>query len=724
MHNNFNNKVYVYSDNNDKILFTSRSISESYNYIKEKKIPYPRIVLEPGQDYMVHESIKINDVHNLTIEGKCIDSTIPILNGSIKIDKNRFKLVSIENQNKIRKKKQFVYQMDLSNDKFYSSIKKVGFTWYAKEEFKIFLDSIELKKSRWPRGRNVIMTNIITNGNNEDKDKNIKEYGGKFKINEIPPNWGDEDNIWVDGVRSALFSWSKNKVKSIEKNVIELVYNEVYGLLNNSNDSNFFFENIFSELHPNEYYIDYKSKKLYIALNEDLFKSNNDIHITKLDRQMIEINSSNVKIKNLILKNGKSHCILVNEKNFTIENCVIDNFYYGVYGNRTSLKLLINSCVMKNISWTGIRLQGENSRVTNCEIFNFGTFIRCYSSAIEIKGNNVQIDRNSIHNFPHSGILLKYSNAVIEQNLIYNGMKEFKDLGLIYSYTKNNFFGVADSIIRNNVFHTMIMTQNQVFGIYLDGFTSYVHVEGNIFYNFGSRSDYKGDLISCIYYNGGNCNIILKNLFIKCLHSIKKRPNESFNKNLNERLEYYKKTLPTLSKETKIRYNLDFDINNIKNEYLFNYKNIIKDNVQINDSTNDIKIISRKEFSIKSKSIVLRNHYCFYGNSDFIGASLCEILTSKFTKHKEKTPRTNKCSMICLANNINDDENKTIKKNDDENKTIKKNDDENKTIKKNDDENKKSLIYNKTYTIISIALFIILLSLITFSKKIRASRLS
>ncbi len=635
MTNSNTNKVYV--DSNKK-----GSIQTAIDYVKNNKIPYPRIILT-NTKYEIDNTIIIDGLKHLIIEGNY--GELPELTGNIKINKSNFTKVNIQQQNRIKFKNQFVYSMKLDQH-LYSNIKKIGFTWGGYPEFKISLNNIELKKSRWPRSRNVYTTKVVHKGIKGDKEKNINEYGGKLQINETPPNWINEENIWVDGVRSQKWSWSKNKVKTIIKNEIELVHYEVYGLINYSKDSNFFFENILSELQPNEYYIDYSSGKLYIGLNIDLFnKPGYDIYITKLNQQMFKIiNSKNITIKKIKVNSGKQTCILVEGENCKIENCVIEKFPNGIIGGSMSNNLIVNSCVIKNIGINAVSFNSSNSRITNCDIFNFGKFIRCYSSGITTRGKNSIVDRNSIHDFPHSGILLKSNDTLIEQNLIYNGMNEFKDLGLIYTYSKSDVMNSRNSIIRNNIFHSIITKQNQVYGIYLDGFTSAVTIEDNIFLNFNSDSGYAGDLISCIFYNGGNFNTIIRNKFINCVNAIRSSRPEYMERYLDEQLQKYKQIIPTLSEYDKEKYKLDFDIQTITKENVYEFGNIIKDNIEIKKSTDDIQIISGSKLIVKSKIITLINHYCFYGRDDFIGANLCELLATKYTKHNEKHSKTKKCT--------------------------------------------------------------------------------
>lgn len=130
------------------------------------------------------------------------------------------------------------------------------------------------------------------------------------------------------------------------------------------------------------------------------------------------------------------------------------------------------------------------------------------------------LSHNRVHHMPRNGIFGFRCNGgyVIEHNHIHDVLQESDDGGLIHICT-GRLNGTAPTIVRNNLLHDVIAYRyddepkgrtglaaaSNGHGVYLDGNTSHVRVEGNVISN--TR---KG----CVFIHDGENNLVRNNILL------------------------------------------------------------------------------------------------------------------------------------------------------------------------------------------------------------------
>lgn len=580
--------------------------------------------LKPGQ-YVVNASINITNP-GLTIESTGEAGEV-VIHGSSQIPQNQWTLV---NDSRIRYKQQYVYKTAI-NPSILNAIEPRGFKQrVAPSDLDVYYNDVKLQHSRWPRGEQVFMTKVIDPGNAETK------YGGKLVIDRVPPvEWTASNNVWVDGLRTKVFAWMYNKVTAFDRatKTVDLQHYEFEGLQDVSHHyefqkPRFFFDNIFEELQPNEYYIDFESNTLYIALDSPISSS---VTIAHFKSDMFIINANDVTIRNITFKLGRSRGISSSKRNgLKVINCRFEDLNAAISFFECN-NCLISSCVLSNIGATGIYVKGEGCRVTNCYISKCAQVHRIYCPGILVAGSGGIVDRNTITDMPHGAIIFSGNDHVIEQNLIFDVLKEFEDFGCIYTAASNNPLGGRGSIIRNNVIHNVIRDHTLISAIYLDIYTSGVKVTNNVIYRM-NHPRLNDKWYSGVHINGGNNNEVSSNILIQCeLLSLGGGPMGT-----TAQLDLLVAEYNKLTTEQKTKYGIP---QVATRQNVSGFGNAVRnDNVQIKSSTStsDVKMLSPTRLQIISRKIDLDNNYCKFGENDFIGSTVTSNNVTNTTTEREK----------------------------------------------------------------------------------------
>jgi hypothetical protein len=172
---------------------------------------------------------------------------------------------------------------------------------------------------------------------------------------------------------------------------------------------------------------------------------------------------------------------------------------------------LVRDCDFAELGAGGVELDGGDRRtlthgghaVVNCDMQRLGRLKRCYAPGVMMFGCGMRAANNRIHDLPHSAILLRGNDHVIERNEIYNVALESADVGAIYVVGTLAGRGYR---LRENFIHHVGQPDYLCMGIYLDDYASGITVEGNRFER----------VRRAVNIHGGRDNRILGNTFIAC----------------------------------------------------------------------------------------------------------------------------------------------------------------------------------------------------------------
>lgn len=401
-------------------------------------------------------------------------------------------------------------------------------------------------------------------------------------------NWGNEPNARILGYLKYGWSFSLNRISSINVNekTITLLKSPVYGLGINRP---FFMSNLLSELDTaKEYYIDYQSSILYFIPPTGIEMSKSIIELSNLgdnNKSMVEIDrASNITFRNITFTLSRYGAINIKYcKSITLSDLIIHNI--GNFGvNATGIDNHFLNLELSDLGGIGFNIIGGDRRsltsshnlIENCQIRRISRIQRTYNPAISISGVGNVISNCQISDLPHIAILFQGNENRIDNNEIYDVCNETSDAGAIYT---GRDWGSQGNVIQNNFIHDIITTNTldggKVHAIYLDDCASGITVKSNILRNIESIG---------VLIGGGRDNNVSGNIIVACgisaihvdargLKCINQKNNDSWNlkekiETLNYKSDVWSKKYPKLAsifdngdEESKLPYGTELKYN-------------------------------------------------------------------------------------------------------------------------------------------------------------------
>jgi hypothetical protein len=149
----------------------------------------------------------------------------------------------------------------------------------------------------------------------------------------------------------------------------------------------------------------------------------------------------------------------------------------------------------------------------NNYVYHPGVFFK-QGVAVVLSGVGNRASHNLIHDCPRWGIYFNGNDHVVEFNHVRHVCTETDDTGAVYAYANAANWSCRGSVVRHNYIHDTIgygrrglqwLTPYYAWGVYLDGSTSGVRVEGNLLV----RCSYGGG-----FNNGSQDNVWVNNVFV------------------------------------------------------------------------------------------------------------------------------------------------------------------------------------------------------------------
>jgi hypothetical protein len=591
----------------------------------------------PGTYIHPGSTVLTIDIPDLTIEGVPDSSGLPKLYFSTKT--TALTRVSADTDpdlwNRLRVKG-ILYKFTVPTGTITANAKKGFQNSNPFADIDVFVGSQQLTQSRWPATEYVKMTSVVRQQvvatvtsapSSTAPSTNPVDVGGIIRIDQTPPTWSDISTIWIEGAKSEDWAWMSNKVKAIDpvQKTVELAFLEPYPL-KTLRYPNQLFRNIWEEMLPGNYFANSTTNTVYICLSQELSPSDEVRYTVRIPTwNHINITGSNVEIRNLHILQGRN--VGISGNSISLKNCVIEQF--GRQACSIGTYSTCSGCIIRNIGQGGISTS-SNSRITNCNIYNIGQYIPCYSPCINVFGSNVRIDHNTFHDFPHNAVGFGGNNNIIEYNIAYNGLKEFVDLGVFYTFSEKIPLNSRGNILRRNVIHNILTDKESIYGVYLDGFTSGVEVVENIVYRFMNPTNAtKTAKIIAFFINGGNMNTIAGNYVIDCPGGLVRYAIDFFKTKVQtQEVPIYNQLICNSS--TPLQYNLDAFTCPITLEQVYQpttgpTANRIENNTVYQSSipNTDIQVGGPNKLTIQSIRFSMENEYTCTFDEERVGAELC-----------------------------------------------------------------------------------------------------
>lgn len=313
-------------------------------------------------------------------------------------------------------------------------------------------------------------------------------------VDDRPSRWNLSDEIWLHGFWK--YNWADWHIPvehiDVASRTITVADHHGYGI---ASGQPYYAENILEEITvPGEYYIDRVKGILYFWPPDITLKGK--MFVSMVNTSLIHFkDTQNITFKDLTVEGGRGTLFdIEGGANNKIVGCTLRNA-----GNRAATVSGrdngVDRCEIYNIGDGGIELSGgarssltsSKNYVKNSHIWNYGRWSWTYTPAIYLYGVGNIVSHNHIHDAPHSAIMFKGNEHLIEFNDIHDVLQYTSDAGAIYS---GRDWGFRGNVIQFNFIHHIasMFRGDAVRGIYLDDCVSGIRITGNVFYKITGRA--------------------------------------------------------------------------------------------------------------------------------------------------------------------------------------------------------------------------------------------
>jgi hypothetical protein len=623
------------------------TIQQALETVKQDKPIEAAIVLREGT-YFIEEGILIDSSFTAStkLDIQNYKDEKVTLSGGIKLDSKKFKKVgdvnilsrlSTESQNN-------VLEIDLSEQGVIVSgnYQQHGFKSIEIAPLEVFFNEQPLTLVRWPNDKTISIGKVLDPGSIE-RNGDKTNRGAIFQYDfELPNQWKDVKNIWLNGVFAHGYADENLQVKNIdtENHTIELTKSSHYGVKSTREDGEiknyrrFYFYNVLEELDsPGEWFIDYASKKLYLWPPYNF--NEGELFVSQTKEPLLSLhNTHNVTVSGIDFAYGRGMAIYAEATmNTTIIACKLMNFGTVAISmnnpltpnrkdytrsskddeNLSNINFIIKSCKIFNTGTGGIILAGgnrknltpSNNKVKNCEIGSFSRRNYFSCPAISICGVGQKVTNCFIHDSKGQAIMYSGNDHEIAFNHFTKVVTEISDQGAVYTGRDPSSTG---TVIHDNFFDNV----KSDFGysataVYIDDRSGGIRVLNNIFYNSGSSGEFS---FGAVHINGGGNNSLENNYFIYCEKGISMNvwSASKWTQYIND-----KDILKKITQDVDVRSGLYVT----RYPYLKNILDPKNESQRVNDVSNSL-VFRVGQFITKPDFIIERNTYFAKSDPGFL----------------------------------------------------------------------------------------------------------
>ena len=329
-----------------------------------------------------------------------------------------------------------------------------------------------------------------------------------------PSKWNQAEDIWMHGFWRYWWADLHAEVASINTStkVITFAQPSPFGI---EAGKVYYAENLLEEITvPGEWYLNRNTGMLYFWPPSDL--ASGETVVSTMTAIVIRLDgASYVQLQDLSIESGRGILAQISGGSHNqfvgchLNSAGTDAIWISGMNNGIERSTIAHSgnAGVKLFGGNRTTLTPANNFVRNCDIHHFGRWAWMYSAAVDITSSvGHVIANNELHHAPHSAIIYKGNDHLIELNDIHDVCKFSSDSGAIY--TGHNW-GFRGNLIRHNFIHHISSSFDGygVHGVYMDGCGSGTELFGNIFYEI---DDY------AIANNGGRDNIMHNNVMAHC----------------------------------------------------------------------------------------------------------------------------------------------------------------------------------------------------------------
>lgn len=333
-----------------------------------------------------------------------------------------------------------------------------------------------------------------------------------------PDSWATTEGVWTHGYWQ--FDWAEHRcsIASYDRTTKQIRLKDSgegplksYGL---AKGRRFIYTNVLEELdEPGEYWIDSKGNRVLAWLPQGV----SQVVATELGGPMIQaVGREKIILNGVSLVGGRGAAIDFKDcRSSQVKDVQIISPGGAGMIVRDGVEVVANRVTIQDAGEEGVRLSGgDRTTLTSSRhvledstIQRVSRWVKTYRPAVLMDGVGSRVSRCLITDLPHTAILFKGNDFIIEQNDIRRVCTETSDAGAIYTGRNPTMRG---TIIRFNRFRELSLsaktegTYHAVICIYLDDCHAGIEVIGNII-----ESPTIGMMIG-----GGRDNKVVGNIFI------------------------------------------------------------------------------------------------------------------------------------------------------------------------------------------------------------------
>ncbi|MEP1867950.1 MAG: right-handed parallel beta-helix repeat-containing protein, partial [Paraglaciecola sp.] len=399
---------------------------------------------------------------------------------------------------------------------FHVNLKELGITDYGsltakKDRLDLLFDNEPLTLARWPNQsqEQAIISSVLVN--EPTSSNNGDTVGDIVYDHDRAQYWVNEPALLAQGYW--FWNWSSQiqEVESLDTENKVMHLSEPYHYYGYRAGQRYFVLNALYELDtPGEWYLNRDTGDLYFwPLSEPTDDSVVQVSITK--NLLTFENASRITLEGLQFSGSRGNAIeVLNGINITIKRCKINNSGAKAIYIQGGESHSVEGCDIANTGEGAISLYGgdrttltpSNHQAINNYIHNFSRLYRTYTPAIELNGVGAIARNNTIHNGPHTSLMITGNDHLVEYNEIFDVTYETSDVGAIYS---GRDWTARGNVIQNNYLHHITgYSGSNIIAVYLDDQASGFTIKNNLFYKTGKST----------FVGGGDDNIIEDNVYI------------------------------------------------------------------------------------------------------------------------------------------------------------------------------------------------------------------
>lgn len=407
----------------------------------------------------------------------------------------------------------------------------------------LFFNGIRMTLACWPNEGWATIKSIVDAGTlkntgsvsdsaDPNKPRPQENKGGIFTYDgDRPSRWNPETGVWLTGFW--CFDWYDDaiRVASIDpaKHEITLKAAHVYGVRQgNPSPRRWRAVHVFEELdHPDEYYIDRETNRLYFW--PPAYLDGALVTIATRDEPLVVLQGvSNMILRGITFEEIQGDALQMSDcHNVNIEGCLIRNVRRKAININGGSSNRIFACDIYDTGTGGIVLDGGDRRsltpaghvVENTHIWNFSIHQLTYAAAIHFSGVGNVARHNFLHDSPHQAVSMNGNDHIFEYNVVSNACNSSDDAAAFYKGRNPSCRG---NILRYNLWRDIGSPRGHGnAAVYFDDGDGGELVLGNIFYKCGDPG--KGSF-GTVFSHGGHDNRAENNIFIECKRALGSAP--------------------------------------------------------------------------------------------------------------------------------------------------------------------------------------------------------